>query len=141
MRTALASILLFSATAVQAQSWSEVQQLPANAEVRIEERGGRGGAAQGILQSVEDLQLTIVRGKSPINIPRDRIGRVQVRTGDPVWDGGILMLIPAAISHAAFGTGGGWSGRETVWNYVGSFGVGVLFDWGHQSRRTVYKAP
>ena len=131
--------LVLSATAADAQTWTELQAVPTNTEVRVEEQGGRSGHAEGILQSVDAVQLTILRNSNPVSIPRDRIARVQARKADPVWEGALFGLLSAGASHGAFGTG--WSRREMVWNYLGSIGIGMLFDWSHTARRTVYKAP
>jgi hypothetical protein len=116
-----------------------VQTLPAGTELFIQ--GEHGSSAKGLLQSVEDAQLTIVKDKDTRVYPieRRRISRVQVRKRDPLWNGMVIGFLAAAASHAAYGNG--WSNRERVWNYAGNVGFCALLDLSHTAKRTVYRAP
>jgi hypothetical protein len=139
MRTCIIMVgLLLSATAAQAQTWHELQAVTVGTELFIQDQQERH--AEGLLQSIEDAQLTITRAAHVYPIERDRIARVQVRKRDPLWNGMLIGLVYAVASHVAFG-GGAWSGRETVWNYAGSVGVWALLDLSHTAKRTVYRAP
>ena len=101
----------------------------------------KGSQAEGILQSVEEVQLTIVRGKRSFVVQKDVIKRVQVRKPDPLAEGIAGGLLYALIAHVAFGGGGAWTTGETAWNYVSSAGLGAFIDWRIKNYRTVYRAP
>jgi hypothetical protein len=140
MRILIALGLVLSATAAHAQTWAELQAVPPNTEIHIEEQGGRGGHLSGILQSVEDVQLTIARGPNPVVIPKAHISRVRVHKPDPVWQGIVFGLLYATAMHVAYGDSS-WTAKQTTLHYLGSAGFGAVIDWNIKSRRTLYQAP
>jgi len=140
LRILIALWLVLSATAAQAQTWEELQAVPANTEVRVEEQGGRGGHVKGILQSVEDVQLTIVRGTTALIVPKARIARVRAEKNDPVWQGVVFGLLYAVAMQVAYGDSS-WTATQTTGHYLGSAGLGAFIDWNIKSRHTLYRAP
>lgn len=112
--------------------------------VRVYEAAEKGWSfADGELLLVKDDELTILRGRRPIVIPKAVISKVESRRRDPVWDG---MLIGAIVNTLMGTLLGGWQGctntSECALAGIGvGAGFGALIDWRIVSRRTVYKAP
>jgi len=136
--------LALSATPVQAQTWEELQAEAKPVTVRVYESAGKGWSfADGKLLLVKDNELTILRGRSPIVIPKAVISKVESRRRDPVWDG----MVIGAIVNTLLGTLlGGWQGctrtSECALAGIGvGAGFGALTDWRIVGRRTIYKAP
>lgn len=140
MRILIALGFVLSATAAHAQTWEELQAVPANTEVRIEETGRRGGHATGLMQAVEHAQLTIAKGNNQVAIPRARIGKVQTQTRDPIWEGVLIGFLATAIPHFIF-RGEPSTTAQTVRSYAIVMAGGALIDWGNKAKRTVYQAP
>ena len=132
-------LILFTSSAA-AQDWSELQALPVNTPVRVHQLGGRGGEVSGLLQSVDDIQLTLLRGDRPVVVPRSAISRVDQRLKDPIWEGLLFGAIYAAVMTAAF-KDDSWTAFQTTANFVGSMALGAFIDYRIQRTRTVYRAP
>lgn len=131
--------LLLPATAAQAQTWEELLSAPTNIEVRVDELGGSGGSAEGILQSVEGIQLTILKGRNPVTIPRDRIARVRERKKDTIWDGALGGLLYGLVMDLIW-RDSSWTSKQTAGHYLGSAGLGMFIDWNIRRGPTLYKA-
>jgi hypothetical protein len=142
MRTAIAVFVFVLATsaAASAQRWADVQRLPANTPVRIEELGGKRGHAEGLLHSVEEVRLTILKGRNLLIIPKSRIAKVMEKRGrDPVWEGMAWGALYAAVSHGFAGEPA--KKRNTLRMYVAVIAFGAVIDWGIEGKRTVYRTP
>src|SRR5687768_14746774 len=138
----LALVLLV--TTAQAQTWEQLQAQPKPVTVRVYEAAGKGWSyADGELLLVKDDELTILRGRRPIVIPKAVISKVETRRRDSVWDG---MVIGALVNTLMGTLLGGWQGctntSECALAGIGvGAGFGALIDWRIVGHRTVYKAP
>jgi hypothetical protein len=140
----IALLLLLVSAAAEAQTWSELQTVEKEAQVRVFEIGSRGWAhADGRLRLVKDDELTILKGGKPIVIPKASIERVEWRRNDPFWQG---ALIGTALGIVQLRRGAGQGCNSPgVGCSVGIIGtwtiIGTLVDWAVKEKKTVYRAP
>jgi hypothetical protein len=103
-----------------------------------------GRTVKGQLVSISPASLSILT-PSAVVIPSERVSRID-RLGDPIRDG----FRTGAIAGALFGAVNAAATLERkdlilffpkVWTGALEFGLfGMLFDWLHKSRTTVYRA-
>jgi uncharacterized protein YcfJ len=140
----IALAFVLSATAAHGQTWQKLQAEPKPVAVRVYEAAGKAWSyADGKLLLVKDDELTILRGRTPIVIPKAVISKVETRRRDPVWDG---MVIGALVNTLMGTVLGGWQGcTNTSECAIGGIavgaGFGALIDWRTVGARAVYKAP
>ncbi|HKY22494.1 MAG TPA: hypothetical protein VJM31_14860 [Vicinamibacterales bacterium] len=135
---ALVGCLLIAATA-HAQTWTDVLALPASSEVVVDVE--QGNDTKGLLRSVEDVQMTIMRGTNLVTIQKDNIRRIRgPKYRDAVWDGAVIGLVYAVVAHVAYGDDS-FKGGLLAAHYGGSMAFWAGVDWLIKSRRTVYRTP
>ena len=135
----IAVLLLLSAAAAQAQTWEELRAMRKKTTVRVYEPGG--AHTDGKLLLVKDDELTILRGRRPLVIPKASIARVERRHRDSPVEGAVI----GALVNIGLGLLGGWQGcSDSKCAAVGIPAyatIGALIDWQMLGRRTVYKTP
>ena len=136
-------MMLLSASVVEAQTWSDLQSVQKNMNVRVFEAAGkRWTFADGKLLLVKDDDLTILRGRRPVVIPKAVISKVEARRRDPPIEGALLgALLGIGVMYAGAGQGCTSTGPCVAGAMLVYGGLGALMDWRIVDRRTVYKAP
>ena len=103
-----------------------------------------GRTVKGQLVSISPESIRLMTPGAVV-IPADRVSRID-KLGDPVRDG----FRKGAIAGALFGAVGAATldGKDwilvfpKIWTGAFEFGLfGMLFDWLHKSRTTLYRAP
>lgn len=134
--------LALAPSAAPAQTWSELHLVPRETSVRVFQKGGKGLVfADGKLLLVKDDELTILRNRRPLAIPRASISRVETRRRDRPTEG---ALIGALAGAAAISAGGGQGCPHSQCIFAGMAtwsALGALLDWSMTTERTVYRAP
>ena len=138
----LLAILVAACRAHAQTDWEALRNLPKEANLDIRELGGHGHT-EGRLLLVEDTQLTILREKRAVVVPRAVIGRIQHRKSDPIWGGFITGILFGTVAHASAGEGCyRRSDSACLFQGVAVYGaLGAFIDWRIQRHETVYIAP
>ena len=103
-----------------------------------------GRTVKGQLVSISSESIRLLT-PSAVVIPSDRVSRID-KLGDPIRDGFRKGAIAGAV-FGAFGAGATLEGKDwilvfpKVWTGAVEIGLlGMLFDWLHKSRTTLYRA-
>lgn len=138
-----AVLLLPGISYAQSHDWAAVQALPREARVVVRELGGRGGHVGGRLLLTTDSEITVLRGRRPVVVPRVLIGRIDEIRRDPVWEGAVIGVVYALIMRAFFAGEACLAIPEpecTLRAAALSGGAGALIDYGIDDDRVVYRA-
>jgi hypothetical protein len=139
----LGVLIVLSPGICHAQDWSAVQALPRDTRVVVRELGRHGGYVRGRLLLTNDAEITVLRGRRAVVVPRAMIGRIDEIRRDPVWQGALIGVMYALIMRVSFAAEACLNKPEpqcTLKAAVLAGGVGALIDYGIDDDRVIYRA-